>query len=201
MAIIYKVKFTRDSTDDKFPFSHFYDSIRSDYAADNDQYTPLQIPMENWYEFGQATGYVEWDYEEHDAGTDAACQAYCEQLVEDNGQPDLPWATLATRLDYVTLTPTTESGGQPGDTRYGWFGYNATSLTHTVLVTFNTQANLETWAQYREGKWATATTGKADLATWLTDNSQTIVETVSTDDGSTWQNISAFPNVEMFDLS
>ena len=201
MAIIYKVKFTRDSTDDKFPFSHFYDSIRSDYAADNAQFTPLQVPMENWYEFGQATGFVEWDYEEHDAGTDAACQAYCEQLVEDNGQPNLPWSTLAPRLDYVTETPTTESGGTPGNTRYGWFGYNVTSLTHTVLVTFDTKSNLETWAQYREGKWATATTDKATLATWLTDNSQTIVETVSTDDGSTWQNISAFPNVEMFDLS
>lgn len=163
MAVLYKLKHTRQSVTDEWPLTHFYDLCLSDFMEDTERQHAVAIPSSGFFWWPKTEGFVSYSYEEYNAETDVIANEHI-----SNGTNTLDLVNENNKLVY-----------------------NPTALTLTSLVTFDSLENLTLFVD-RTNLWWEESISKADIQAYLTSKGMTLQEEVYIDGVLTNTGLSCF---------
>ena len=154
MAVIYKVKLTRQATTDEWPLTHVITDYTNDFFADPTGYqNPVGIPSFGFNVWPRTLGFLSYTYEEYDINTD----------------------TIASDL----INSSNDSVDKVNESQK--LIYNPNSLTLTSVVSFNNLENLALFVSMSNTYWLTGSITKSRVQSYLTAKGITVEEEIYVD--------------------
>lgn len=173
MTAIYKVKFTRNSNSDAWPIEHFASGLAAEVQtiAEGTLYQPAG-GIQNFYvdNLSPAAGFVSYSYEEYDPSLNIDEQDVWDLNSSENDKE------IAIKTFYLDGSEFRRV-------------FTPSALTHTMLITFDTWENLQSFLT--NCSWTQGPT-KAEFTTYLTSVGQTVEETFVNNGTTTTSPINLF---------
>jgi hypothetical protein len=154
MAVIYKVKLTRQATTDEWPLTHVINDYTDEFFADPTGYqNPLGIPSFGFNVWPRTPGFLSYAYEEYDTNTDSIAS----DLINSSDDS----------VDKVNESQK--------------LVFNPNSLTLTSVVSFDNLENLTLFVNMSNTYWLTGSITKSRVQTYLIDKGITVEEEIYID--------------------